>query len=229
MMSDTLNLSAETRDRAGKGASRALRRDGRVPAVIYGNKQDPEGIHLNARELMKALMTGHFMNSVIMVDVGGKKVRTLAKDVAFDVVTDQPIHVDFLRIAKNATVTVAVPVSFINEDDAPGIKRDGGVLNVVAHEIELTVEASNIPTEIVVDLTGREVGDSIHLSDVKLPNGAETAADAETVTVATITQPTVLTAEDEALDAEVAETQAAEAEAEAAAEEEAEGEDKAEG
>lgn len=213
-MSDTLHLSAETRDRAGKGASRALRRDGRVPAVIYGNKQDPQGIHLNARELMKQLMTGHFMNSVIMVDVGGTKVRTLAKDVAFDVVTDQPIHVDFLRIAKNATVTVAVPVVFTNEDDAPGIKRDGGVLNVVTHEIELTVEASNIPTEIVVDLTGREVGESIHLSDVTLPNGAEATAE-DSVTVATITQPTTLTAEDEALDAEVAEAQSAEAAAEA--------------
>jgi large subunit ribosomal protein L25 len=213
-MSDTLNLSAETRDRVGKGASRALRRDGRVPAVIYGNKQDPQGIHLNARELMKQLMTGHFMNSVIMVDVGGTKVRTLAKDVAFDVVTDQPIHVDFLRIAKDATVTVAVPVVFTNEDDAPGIKRDGGVLNVVTHEIELTVEASNIPTEIVVDLTGREVGESIHLSDVTLPNGAEATAE-DSVTVATITQPTTLTAEDEALDAEVAEAQSAEAAAEA--------------
>lgn len=213
-MSDTLHLSAETRDRAGKGASRALRRDGRVPAVIYGNKQDPQGIHLNARELMKQLMTGHFMNSVIMVDVGGTKVRTLAKDVAFDVVTDQPIHVDFLRIAKDATVTVAVPVVFNNEDDAPGIKRDGGVLNVVTHEIELTVEASNIPTEIVVDLTGREVGESIHLSDVTLPNGAEATAE-DSVTVATITQPTTLTAEDEALDAEVAEAQSAEAAAEA--------------
>lgn len=221
-MSDTLHLSAETRDRVGKGASRALRRDGRVPAVIYGNKQDPEGIHLNARELMKALMTGHFMNSVIMVDVGGKQVRTLAKDVAFDVVTDQPIHVDFLRIAKDATVTVAVPVVFTNEDDAPGIKRAGGVLNVVRHEIELVVEASNIPTEIAIDLTGREVGDSIHISDVTLPNGAEPAVEDRDFTIATIVPPTVPTAADEALDAEVAEAQSAEAE-------DAEGGDKAEG
>ena len=229
-MSDTLHLSAETRDRVGKGASRALRRDGRVPAVIYGNKQDPQGIHLNARELMKQLMTGHFMNSVIMVDVGGTAVRTLAKDVAFDVVTDQPIHVDFLRISKNETVTVAVPVVFTNEDDAPGIKRAGGVLNVVRHEIELVVEASNIPTEITIDLTGREVGDSIHISDVTLPNGAEPAVEDRDFTIATIVPPTVPTAADEALDAEVAEAQSAEAAAEAEAEDaEAEGEDKAEG
>lgn len=229
-MSDTLHLSAETRDRAGKGASRALRRDGRVPAVIYGNKEEPQGIHLNARELMKQLMTGHFMNSVIMVDVGGKQVRTLAKDVAFDVVTDQPIHVDFLRISKNATVTVAVPVVFTNEDDAPGIKRAGGVLNVVRHEIELVVEASNIPTEITIDLTGREVGDSIHISDVTLPNGAEPAVEDRDFTIATIVPPTVPTAADEALDAEVAEAQSAEAAAEAEAEDaEGEGGDKAEG
>ncbi|KQN00386.1 MULTISPECIES: 50S ribosomal protein L25/general stress protein Ctc [unclassified Sphingomonas] len=228
-MSDTLHLSAETRDRVGKGASRALRRDGRVPAVIYGNKEEPQGIHLNARELMKQLMTGHFMNSVIMVDVGGKKVRTLAKDVAFDVVSDQPIHVDFLRISKNATVTVAVPVTFVNEDEAPGIKRAGGVLNVVRHEIELVVEASNIPTEIVVDLTGREVGDSIHISEVSLPNGAEPAVEDRDFTVATIVPPTVPTAADEALDAEVAEAQSAEAAAEAEAEAAADEEDKAEG
>ncbi len=208
-MSDTLHLSAETRDRAGKGASRALRRDGRVPAVIYGNKQEPQSIHVNARELMKQLMTGHFMNSVIMVDVGGKQIRTLAKDVSFDVVSDQPIHVDFLRISKNASVTVAVPVVFVNEDDAPGIKQAGGVLNVVRHEIELVVDASNIPAEITIDLTGREVGDSIHISDVKLPNGAEPALDDRDFTIATIVPPTVPTAADDALEAEVAETQAA--------------------
>ncbi len=217
-MSDTLHLSAETRDRAGKGASRALRREGRVPAVIYGNKQEPQGIHVNARELMKQLMTGHFMNSVIMVDVGGKQIRTLAKDVSFDVVTDQPIHVDFLRIAKDATVTVAVPVVFINEDDAPGIKRANGVLNVVRHEVELVVDASNIPSEITIDLTGREVGDSIHISDVTLPDGVEPSVDDRDFTIATIVPPTVPTQEDEALAAEVAEAQSAEHEAELAGE-----------
>ncbi len=114
-MSDTLSLPAETRDRAGKGASRALRREGRVPAVIYGNKQDPAGISLNERELVKLLNTGHFMNSVVMIDAGGKPVRTLPKDVAFDVVTDRPLHVDFLRIGEHTTVTVNVPVVFTDE------------------------------------------------------------------------------------------------------------------
>ena len=131
-MSDQLTLAAEARDRVGKGASRALRRDGRTPAVIYGGNQEPEGIHVSERELTKLLGTGHFMNSVVIIDVAGKATRTLPKDVAFDVVSDRPIHVDFLRIAADATVTVAVPVVFVDEEDAPGIKR-GGVLNIVRH------------------------------------------------------------------------------------------------
>ena len=111
-MSEQLTLAAETRDRVGKGASRALRRDGRVPAVIYGNHQEPRAVSLNERELTKALMTGHFFNSVVMID--GE--RTLPKDVSFDVVSDRPIHADFLRISEHATVTVAIPVVFLNED-----------------------------------------------------------------------------------------------------------------
>ena len=135
-MSDQLTLAAETRDRAGKGASRDLRRNGRVPAVIYGNKQDPVSIHVEEKELTRQLMTGHFMNSVVMIEVGGKPVRTLPKDVTFDVVTDRPIHADFLRISEHAKVTVAVPVVFADEELAPGIKK-GGVLNIVRHELEL--------------------------------------------------------------------------------------------
>ncbi|RZM11879.1 MAG: 50S ribosomal protein L25/general stress protein Ctc, partial [Sphingomonas sp.] len=131
-MSDIVTLAAETRDRVGKGASRALRRDGRVPAVIYGAGQEPTAIHLELKALNKALSTGHFMNSVVMV--AGQ--RTLPKDVAFHPVTDQPTHVDFLRIGEHSTVTVAVPVVFTDEDDCPGIKRSGGVLNITRHEIE---------------------------------------------------------------------------------------------
>ena len=123
-MSDQLTLAAETRDRVGKGASRALRRDGRVPAVIYGPNKEPTSVHLEEKALMKALMTGHFMNSVVMVN----GVRTLPKDVAFHPVTDRPIHVDFLRIGEHSTVTVAVPIVFTDEDDAPGIKKGKGVV-----------------------------------------------------------------------------------------------------
>ncbi len=171
-MSDQLTLSAEARERAGKGASRALRREGRVPCVIYGNNEDPQSIHVEEKALMKALHTGHFMNSVVMIGVGGGDVRTLPKDVAFHPVTDRPMHVDFLRISEHAKVTINVPVHFDNEEASPGLKR-GGVLNIVRHELELTCDAAEIPDEIRIDLTGYEVGNSIHISAVTLPKGAE--------------------------------------------------------
>ena len=209
-MSDQLTLAAETRDRVGKGASRALRRDGRVPAVIYGLNKEPTSVHLEEKALMKALMTGHFMNSVVMVN----GVRTLPKDVSFHPVSDRPIHVDFLRIGEHSTVTVAVPVAFTDEDDAPGIKKGKGVLNITRHEIELVVDASDIPSEITISLAGLEIGDSIHISDVKLPKGATPAIDDRDFAIATIVPPTVPTVEDEELEAEVAEAQAAEAAAE---------------
>lgn len=194
-MSDQLTLTAETRERAGKGASRELRRNGRVPAVIYGGKEEPQIIHVEEKLLMKQLMTGVFFNSVVMIDVDGKKVRTLPKDVAFHPVKDRPIHVDFLRIAKNATLQVAVPVLFENEEASPGLKR-GGVLNVVRHELELIVDASNIPDQIVIDVTGYEVGDSIHISMVNLPEGVESAITDRDFTIATIVAPSALKSED---------------------------------
>src|SRR4051812_4328978 len=170
-MSEQLTLPAETRDRAGKGASRSLRRDGRVPAVVYGEKKGPLSIHVEEKLLSKMLHTGHFMNSVIMVDIAGKAHRTLPKAIDFHPVTSRPIHVDFLRIGEHTKVTVAVPVRFDNEDESPGLKR-GGVLNVVQHELELVCDAASIPNEIHIDLTGLEIGDSIHSSHVKLPEGA---------------------------------------------------------
>ena len=190
-MSDQLTLSAETRDRAGKGASRALRREGRVPCVIYGNNEDPQSIHVEEKALMKALHTGHFMNSVVMVGVGGGNIRTLPKDVAFHPVTDRPLHVDFLRISEHAKVTINVPVHFDNEEASPGLKR-GGVLNIVRHELELTCDAAEMPDEIRIDLTGYEVGDSIHISAVTLPKGAESAITDRDFTIATIVAPSAL-------------------------------------
>lgn len=190
-MSDTLNLPAETRERAGKGASRALRRDGRVPAVIYGNKEEPLSIHVEAKELVRLLGTGHFMNSIVELEVGGKKLRTLPKDVAFHPVSDRPLHVDFLRLSANATVHVNVPVVFTNEDASPGLKR-GGVLNVVRHELELVCDANRIPDEIQVDVTGSDVGDSIHISSVKLPQGSSSAITDRDFTIATIVAPSAL-------------------------------------
>ena len=190
-MSDQLTLSAETRDRGGKGASRHLRREGRIPAVIYGDKKDPISIHLAERDLMKALHTGHFMNSVVMIDGIDGSIRTLPKDVQLHPVSDRPLHVDFLRIGEHSTVHVNVPLRFENEEASPGIKR-GGVLSVVRHEVELVVDAAEIPDEIVVDLTGYEVGDSIHISVVTLPKGAHWAIEDRDFTIATITAPSAL-------------------------------------
>ncbi|MET0376375.1 MAG: 50S ribosomal protein L25/general stress protein Ctc, partial [Rhizorhabdus sp.] len=174
-MSEVLDLSAEARERAGKGASRAIRREGRVPAVIYGEKKEPTSVHIEEKVLMKALHTGHFFNSVVMLDVAGKKIRTLPKDVQFHPVTDRPLHVDFLRIGEHTKVTVNVPVHFTDEELSPGIKR-GGVLNIVVHDLGLVVDAAEIPDEISISLKGLDVGENIHLSNITLPKGA-TAVD----------------------------------------------------
>lgn len=190
-MSDQLTLTAETRERGGKGASRDLRRNGRVPAVVYGGKEEPLMIHVEEKLLMKQLMTGHFMNSVVMIDVGGKTIRTLPKDVAFHPVKDRPIHADFLRISKDAKVTVAVPVVFANEEASPGLKR-GGVLNIVRHELEIACDADKIPDEITIDVTGFDVGDSIHISNVTLPKGSESAITDRDFTIATIVAPSAM-------------------------------------
>ena len=190
-MSDQLTLPAEPRERAGKGASRALRRDGRVPAVIYGNNQEPQVIHVEEKALVKLLSSGHFMNSVIDVELGGKATTTLPKDVAFHPVSDRPLHVDFLRIAKGAKVEVEVPVLFINEEKSPGLKR-GGVLNVVRHELELICDATKIPDDIQIDVTGFDVGDSIHISNVTLPAGSESKITDRDFTIATIVAPSAL-------------------------------------
>lgn len=190
-MSDALTLPAEARERAGKGASRQLRRQGRVPAVIYGGKEEPTMIHVEEKELIKQLDTGHFMNSIVELEVDGKKLRTLPKDVALHPVTDRPEHVDFLRLAKGGKIEVSVPVVFLNEEASPGLKK-GGVLNVVRHELELVCENDKIPGEIEVDVTGKEVGDSIHISEVKLPAGSESAITDRDFTIATLVAPSAL-------------------------------------
>ncbi|MDB5676809.1 MAG: ribosomal protein L25/ral stress protein Ctc [Sphingomonas bacterium] len=229
-MSEQLTLAAETREQVGKGASRSLRREGRVPAVVYGNKQEPLAIHVEEKALMRLLMTGHFMNSVVMIENGKTPIRTLPKDVAFDVVTDRPVHVDFLRIGEHTTVHVNVPVVFTDEELSKGIKR-GGVLNIVRHELELICDAADIPGEIQISLKGTDVGDSIHISNVKLPKGSKSAIEDRDFTIATLIAPSALKSEaieqaaEEAAEAEaqheehVAEVEAAEAEAEAATEE----------
>jgi len=229
-MSEQLTLPAEARERAGKGASRALRRDGRVPAVIYGDKKEPVTVHVEEKLLARMLSTGHFMNTVVMVDIAGKPNRTLPKDVQFHPVSSRPIHVDFLRIGEHSQLTVAIPVRFDDEEESPGIKR-GGVLNIVQHELELVCDAAHIPDEIHISLAGLDIGDSIHISQVTLPEGTKAAIDDRDFTVATIVAPSAVKADEaeEAAAAAAAEgeeiegAEGAEGEGEAGAEGEAGG------
>jgi large subunit ribosomal protein L25 len=190
-MSEALNLPAEARERAGKGASRAIRREGRTPAVIYGGKEEPTLIHVEEKELVRQLMTGHFMNSIVNIEIGGKTVRTLPKDVAFHPVTDRPTHVDFLRMTGDSMVEVLVPVVFTNEEASPGLKK-GGVLNIVRHELELLCPNADIPEEIEIDVTGKEIGDAIHISEVTLPKGVKSVITDRDFTIATLIAPSGL-------------------------------------
>ncbi|HEX8534297.1 MAG TPA: 50S ribosomal protein L25/general stress protein Ctc [Allosphingosinicella sp.] len=203
-MSEQLTLPAEARERAGKGASRAMRREGRVPAVIYGNKEDPVAIHLEEKALIKMMSNGHFMNSVVMIDIGGAATRTLPKDVQFHPVTDRPMHVDFLRISEHSQVTVAVPIRFVGEEESRGLRR-GGVINAVRHELELVCDAAEIPDEIEISLAGLDIGDSLHISAVTLPKGVESAITDRDFTIATIvpSSGSVMEAQDAATEAEV--------------------------
>jgi large subunit ribosomal protein L25 len=164
--------------------------------VIYGQKKDALSVHVEEKLLSKMLSTGHFMNSVVMVDVAGKPTRTLPKAVDFHPVTSRPIHVDFLRISEHTKVHVNVPMRFDNEEASPGLKR-GGVLNVVVHELELVCDAAHIPNEIHVQLDGLEIGDAVHISQVKLPEGVTPANTEEDFTVATIVAPSAMKAEEE--------------------------------
>ena len=201
-MSEQLTLPAETRERAGKGASRALRREGRVPAVVYGEKKEPLSVHVEEKLLTKMMSNGHFMNTIVMVEVGGKPNRTLPKDVQFHPVTSRPIHVDFLRIGEHAQVSVTVPLVFEGEADAPGLEGEG-VLNVVLHELAIRCDASEIPGEIRVSVAGLDKGASLHLSAVQLPAGVVYAGTDEDPTLATIAAPLAETA-DELDEADVA-------------------------
>lgn len=200
-MSDMLTLSAESRDRVGKGASRALRNISRIPCVIYGNNEAPQAIHVEEKLLRKALGTGHFFNSVVMIELGGAKIRTLPKDVEFHPVTERPLHADFMRISEHTKVHVEVPVHFTDEALSPGIKR-GAVLNIVRHELELVCDAAEIPDEIIISLKGYDVGDAVHISAVALPKGAASAITDRDFTIATIVAPSGMKSKEDAEAAE---------------------------
>lgn len=221
MSHDTYELKAEAREQVGKGSARAVRREGKVPAVIYGDKQSPLAIALSYKDVFYKIHGGGFLTTLATIDVGGKKIQVLPKDYQLDPVKDTPLHVDFLRVSKNTVVTVEVPVHFINEEKSRGIKR-GGVLNIVRHQVEFTCPADSIPEFIEVDLAGTDIGDSLHISIVKLPEGVKPTITDRDFTIATIAAPAVLTASEEAGEVEQPETEVA-GEEEA---EEAEGEEK---
>jgi large subunit ribosomal protein L25 len=183
-MAEAIELKAWARGRSGKGGARAERREGRVPGTLYGDKQNPQTISVDYRAINLQLHTGHFQSTIFVLDVEGKKTRVIPRAVQLDPVRDFPIHVDFLRLGKDALVTVDVPVRFLNEAASPGLKR-GGVLNIVRHDIPVRCPADTIPDHFDIDLTGLEIGDSVHISAVKLPEGVRPTITRD-FTVATI-------------------------------------------
>jgi large subunit ribosomal protein L25 len=187
-MSETTEISAIERIRVGKGSARAARRAGMVPAVIYGDKKSPLSIELEARVIRKIIHEPGIFGRLLNINVDGTVTTVLTRDIQMHPVTDEPLHMDMLRVGKQSTVAVAVPVEFINEGLAPGLKI-GGVLNIVRHEIELNCPAGNIPEKIVIDLSGVNVGDSIHISAVNLPSDATPTITDRDFTIATLQSP----------------------------------------
>ena len=202
-MAEATELKAQARSGVGKGAARALRRQGLIPAVIYGDKKPPLAISISTNEANKRIYAGGFLSHTLTLDVDGEKHRVIPRDYQLDVVKDFPLHVDFLRIGKGSKLNVQVHVEFINEEASPGIKR-GGVLNIVHHTLDLTVDAENIPEKVTVDLTGKDIGDTIHISSIQLPAGSVDHSHEDDVTIATIVAPSALRSEEDAAPAAAA-------------------------
>ncbi|HEY1721840.1 MAG TPA: 50S ribosomal protein L25/general stress protein Ctc [Magnetospirillaceae bacterium] len=191
-MSDASSINAAARDRVGKGAARAARRQGQVPGVIYGDKKAATPISFEPRILWAEMNRAGFRTRLYDVQVGSATERCLFRDVQTDPVTDRPLHVDLMRVSATSRIHVRVPVHFTGQEKSPGIKR-GGVLNVVNHEIEVVCLASAIPEYLSVDVSALEIGHSIHLGEVALPSGVTPATHFKNVTVATVAAPTVQT------------------------------------
>jgi large subunit ribosomal protein L25 len=211
-MAETITFQAEAREGAGKGPSRQLRRAGRIPAVIYGERQDQQMISLEARALRRQLSNPRFFSTLCALQLDGEAVRVLPREVQTHPVTDHPLHADFVRVSRGTTIHVTVRVVFLNEDISPGLKR-GGVLNVVRREIELVCPADAIPEQIEIDLAKADIGDSLHISQVSLPADAHPTISDRDFTIATIAAPTVVA--EEAAEQQEAAAEAAEAEEQA--------------
>ncbi len=187
-------LAAVTRSGIGKGAARSVRREGRVPGVVYGGGEAAEPISVDFKDLNKFIYSGHFLTSIFEIDIEGRKQRVLPRDYQLDRVTDKPTHVDFFRLKAGTRVRIAVPVKVTNRDASPGLKK-GGAVNLVLHSVELIVPAESIPESIVIDLTGLDFHDSVHVSSLKLPEGCKPADTRIDYTVVTVVPPTVFTEE----------------------------------
>lgn len=184
-MSEISSLAAQARPRVGKGAARATRRAGRVPGVIYGDGKEPLAISLEPRELSRLTARSGFLATVVDVAVDGTTYRTVPREVQYHPVSDAPLHVDFMRVGAGARVTVTVPVAFVNHERSPGLRR-GGLLNIVRHGVEVSCVVDAIPDRLVVDLNGLNIGDSVHISAVSLPEGVRATTTERDFTIATI-------------------------------------------
>ena len=207
-------LSAEQRERAGKGVARALRREAKIPAVIYGDAKDAETIALPLKEVTMEYHKGHMFTNLCDLEIGGKKQLVLARDVQLDPVNDRVLHVDFMRVTPKTTIVVHVPVHFKNEETCPGVKA-GGSVTIARHDLELVCKATEIPEEVIVDLAKAEIGDAIKISDIQLPNGTKSGYQRD-VTIASIAAPRLLLEEEDAINAEKAAVEAEKAAEEAA-------------
>ncbi|WP_089174355.1 50S ribosomal protein L25/general stress protein Ctc [Bosea sp. AS-1] len=188
-MTATKQIEASARAQVGKGAARAVRRQGQTPAVIYGGGAAPEAIALDANKTRQLIFGGHFLTTIFEIDVAGKKQRVIPRDYQLDPVKDFPLHVDFLRVAKGQTVTVQVPVHVIGQDASPGIKN-GGLVQIVEHTLEIAVEPDSIPDAFELSVAGLNIGDSLHADAIKLPAGAKLTVGSD-ATIVTIAPPTV--------------------------------------
>lgn len=184
-MSSNIVLNVDVREGTGKGAARAARREDLVPGILYGGDQEPVSINLRGNEIRKALLTGQFISHMMELEHEGKRQKVIARDIQFHPVSDAPMHVDLFRVNEKTRIDVEVAVNFINEEASPGLKR-GGVLNIVRHVVELNCPAGAIPESIEADLTGLEIGDSIHISAIPLPKGVESTISDRDFTVATL-------------------------------------------
>ncbi|MCP8937045.1 50S ribosomal protein L25/general stress protein Ctc [Alsobacter sp. SYSU M60028] len=181
-------ILASKRAAGGKGAARAVRREGRVPAVIYGGGEAPVAISLDYKSTYQLIFAGHFLTTPFEIDVDGEKTRVLPRDYQLDPVRDFPLHVDFLRVKAGQELRVEVPVHIVGQEASPGLKR-GGTLNIVRHTVEMWVPADNIPDSITADLTGYEINDSLHISAIKLPEGCRPVIADRDFTVITVVAP----------------------------------------